>query len=673
MPFAQVALPIPKHQTFTYTFKPQEHPHLDLGSRVLVPFGRRQLVGFVVSLPLESDQDLAKLREIIAVLDEVPVFSPALLSLLQEMAEETLTPLGEVLQVALPAALHKAKTKVLDLSVVDLSVSDLSSKVSEDRSPPQLTPDQRTALTTIQSLLSQKKTATFLLHGVTGSGKTEIYLSAIEEALKEGASALLLTPEIGLTPQLGKRVKKRFGNLLGLSHSKLSQKERFKTWDEVRRGNCRLVVGTRSSIFLPFQNLRLIIIDEEQDHSYKQDDHFRYLTRHIANKRVAAEGALLILGSATPSLESYAMTQEGLDGHHYQFLGERATGASLPSIEICDMREERSALFSRPLLAAIEHNLNEKKQTLLYLNRRGFATFIVCEDCGHYFFCPNCHIAMTLHSRQRELHCHYCDHREGVPALCPKCQGGRVSELGFGTERVEMELQALYPAARLLRLDRDTMTKKDSWPEALRKIDQGEVDIVVGTQMVAKGHDYHGITLVGILNADTALNFLDFRAAERTFQMVLQVAGRAGRGRDPGRVFVQTYHPEHPCFQDLQGHQIQKFYETELALRRDLGYPPWRQLVRIELSGLHENKVVGAIRFVADRLRNKLASESVVLGPAPCPIHRLRNRFRHHLLIKTDTSVATRNCLKALLLDPQNPCIPAGVRLIIDFSPLNLL
>ncbi|MDO8461334.1 MAG: primosomal protein N' [Deltaproteobacteria bacterium] len=700
MSFVEVALAIPKQQTFTYRFTPEQLPLLKAGSRVLVPFGRRRMVGFALSFSTVAPTGGFAIKEILEVLDPEPVFSEGMLSLLKEVAEETFSPIGEVLKVALPAALGRPRFRLRtpvsgspSPTVFGTAVrKSLRPFVEGFPSPPvlNLNSHQASALAKINEA-RQSGVKTFLLHGVTGSGKTEIYLQAIAEILKQGEQALLMTPEIGLTPQLVGRVRERFGQAVALFHSGLSDGERLLTWQSVREGKASVVVGTRSSIFLPFAKLGLVVMDEEQDASYKQEDRFRYSARDIAKRRCTREGGMLLLGSATPSLESFYECRGAMNhAPTYFFLPERATTkgsasgttkgsasgtpSPLPTITICDRRQEsKGSLFSHELLTALNDNLERGEQSLLFLNRRGFATFLVCTDCGAYFPCPHCHVSLTLHRRQGTLHCHYCDHRIPLPKECASCHG-KIRELGFGTERVEEEIRELFPKARLARLDRDTMTRKGDWAEILGKLERHEIDILIGTQMIAKGHDYPKITLVGVLNADALLNFPDFRASEKTFHLLLQVAGRAGRGNLPGRVLIQTYHPDHPCFQTLQTHNILDFYETELKERKELFYPPYSHLIRLEWNGLDREKVKAAAEGGGTFLKGcKILGENRLLGPAPCPLEKLRRRYRWHLLIKVAEVHEARTVLKELLDAQAGPGLASSVRMIMDIDPLNLL
>ncbi|MBI1909623.1 MAG: primosomal protein N' [Deltaproteobacteria bacterium] len=680
MLFVEVALPIPKNRTFTYRLAPGQLSPIKAGSRVLVPFGRRKMVGIVLSFP--STTSISGIKEILEVLDPEPVFSERMLALLKEVSREVLSPIGEVLKVALPAVLGRPRFRIRtgpvsgspSPKVFGTTVRySLRPFVEGSPSPPvlNLNPHQKSALAKIDEARRSGERL-FLLHGVTGSGKTEVYLQVIQKLLEEKKQVLLLTPEIGLTPQLVERVRDRFGNQCLLYHSGLSDGERLQTWQRVYHGEGSLVVGTRSAVFLPFSNLGLIVMDEEQDPSYKQEDRLRYHAREIARRRCQKEGAFLLLGSATPSLESFYQCTTG--AHSYFFLPERATGASLPEIVISDMRkEEKTSIFSKSLLAALAENLYRHQQSLLFLNRRGFANFLVCHYCGEYFPCPRCHVSLTLHQKKRQLHCHYCDWRVEAPTQCPQCGGDRIRESGFGTEKVEEEVRTIFPEARVARLDRDTMTRKEAWPELLARLQRQEIDILIGTQMIAKGHDYPGITLVGVLNADTILNFPDFRASERTFHLLLQVAGRAGRGSDPGRVFIQTYHPDHPCFESLPAHNILEFYRKELMERQELNYPPFSRIVRLEWNGTDREKVEITAVTMAGLLKEKLPLAVTLLGPAPCPLEKLRNRYRWHLLAKVKKMGEFQKLLKELLDAGEGGILPSGLRLIVDIDPLNLL
>ncbi|MEJ2202259.1 MAG: primosomal protein N', partial [Desulfuromonadaceae bacterium] len=442
---------------------------------------------------------------------------------------------------------------------------------------PEPTAEQAAVLAEVEKSLAASGFAPFLLHGVTGSGKTEIYLRAIATVLDQGRRALVLVPEIALTPQLVARFRSRFRDGRGriaVLHSGLSDGERYDAWRAIARGEVEIVIGARSAVFAPLAELGIIVVDEEHEASYKQGEGFRYHARDLALLRGQMVGATVLLGSATPAVTSYARAQGGQTG--LLQLSGRVLERPLPAVELVDLTASPFGEYlSESLTVALQQNLEQGEQSLLLLNRRGFAPYLLCADCGTSFRCPNCEITLTYHQERRQLRCHYCDFHQTPPELCPKCRGGNVLPEGVGTERLEIELAERFPAARIARMDRDTTTRKGAHQQLMERMARREIDILVGTQMVAKGHDFHGVTLVGVVNADSTLNFPDFRSGERTFALLTQVAGRAGRGEQPGRVLIQTYCPDHYALACAANHDYVAFYEQETAFRRELGYPPF--------------------------------------------------------------------------------------------------
>lgn len=495
---------------------------------------------------------------------------------------------------------------------------------------------------------NNEKLNLFLLHGITGSGKTEIYLNAAAEALDQGKQALYLVPEIALTPQTLERTRHRFGDEVALLHSNMSDGERYDQWFKIKNKKTNLILGARSALFAPFQDLGLIIVDEEHESSYKQEESPRYHTRVVVEKLSALSGAKVIFGSATPSLESFYAAQNG----EYCYLGlkERFNQKPLPQVAIVDMREElrqgNKNILSNSLLEAVNHSLAEQEQVILLLNRRGYSTFILCRDCGYTLTCPNCDVSLTYHQSEKVLRCHYCDYRQKVPDLCPKCKSSRIRYFGHGTQKLEEELANYYPQARIVRMDLDSTSRKGSHHRIYQELASGEVDILLGTQMVAKGLDLPRVTLVGVISADSTLNIPDFRAAERTFQLLTQVAGRAGRGEKTGRVIFQTYNPDHYSLQFAKDHDYPHFYQAEIERRRELQYPPFSEFVKIAFTGLNFEKVQQAAETFAQisrELISKYANRAVeepssfeLMGPAPALIPKIESKFRWQLLIKSN-------------------------------------
>ncbi len=578
---------------------------------------------------------------------------------------------------------------------------------------PPLTDSQARAAGKIGRHLAARDGRTLLLYGVTGSGKTEVYLDAVARTLALGRNALILLPEIGLTAQVLDLFKARFGaDEVAVLHSALSLGERHDEWRRIQSGEAHVVVGARSAVFAPVPQLGLIVLDEEHDGSYKQDSNPRYHARDAARFRAVQTGATVVLGSATPSLESFYLAQAGEYG--LIALAERIDSRPLPPVSVVDLREEMKAppapnsggargkegaihraptgfsnpappelggvrpeppprsVFGADLTAAIGCCLERREQAILFLNRRGFASFLLCRDCGFTFHCPNCDVSLTYHHAGRYLQCHHCDYRRRVPDTCPKCGGLRLRPFGVGTEKVEDAVRQQFPRARTLRMDRDTMSRKGAHAETLRAFKRGEADILIGTQMVAKGLDFPNVTLVGVVSADTALNIPDFRAPERAFQLLTQVAGRAGRGKVPGAVIVQTFSPEHESVQFAAKHDYLGFYAQAIGQRQELGYPPFAHMANLVFTDEAEDEARKRGYRLANILRAQLdpASEVTLLGPVACPLSRLRGRYRWHLALRAPA----KETLLALLREAL-AALTTGERLglSLDMDPLSML
>jgi primosomal protein N' (replication factor Y) len=538
----------------------------------------------------------------------------------------------------------------------------------------ELNPAQQAAFQQIHESIQAKRFQTFLLHGVTGSGKTEVYLTAIETALAEGRSALLMVPEIALTPQMAGQFFARFGDRVAILHSAFTDVERSEQWRRIQSGAASVVVGTRSGVFAPVRNLGLIVVDEEHDGSYKQEETPRYNGRDVALVRAQAAGAAVVLGSATPSLESRYNAERGK--YTLLELPGRIEARPMPAVELIDMRQEfletrQQATFSRKLVEAIGGRIENGEQTIVLLNRRGFSSFVACRACGERVQCINCSIALTFHKRDRRLLCHYCGYAEKVPSLCPKCSSEHIYFLGVGSEKVEEELHRAFPAARIARLDRDTVTGKRQYETILHGFREGDYDILVGTQMIAKGHDIPNVTLVGVISADMGLGMPDFRAAERTFQLLTQVAGRAGRGDVPGIVLVQTINPDHYAVRMAAAHDFQAFYEKELNFRRMMHYPPFTAMANLLVRS---EKQEAAMRMSTElgHLLTPPPAGLRVMGPAEAPVARLKNEYRYQFLIKA----ASRKALNELLQRARGYAIEnkwGPTALVIDVDPLTLM
>jgi primosomal protein N' (replication factor Y) (superfamily II helicase) len=502
-----------------------------------------------------------------------------------------------------------------------------------------LTSPQTKALRSIEGSMKEQRFASFLLHGVTGSGKTEVYLRAMRAALESGGGAIMLVPEIALTPILSRRLRAHFGDQIAIFHSSLSKGERFDEWSRLRRGEARVVLGTRSAIFAPVQNLRLIVIDEEHDTSYRQEESPFYNARDTAIVRAQKESAVVVLGSATPSLESFHNAESGK--YEYLHLPDRVANRPLAQAQLIDMREvfarrKKPAVFSEELLQAIEETHARGEQTIILLNRRGYSSFILCRSCGESINCPNCDVTLTYHRGDRTLVCHYCNHRQLAPSQCPVCDSKYIYYVGEGTEQIEELLRKRFPKLRIGRIDRDTKSRRHAFEKTLLDFGKGEIDLLVGTQMLAKGHDFPNVTLVGVVSVDAGLALPDFRAAERAFQLITQVAGRAGRGDLPGRVLIQTYHPHHYALRHAQAQDYRGFYDEEIRHRRNHGYPPFVALALLLCRHKDSARALGTAQQLKHALAEANRDHAVrILGPAPAPFARLRGEHRIQLLVKS--------------------------------------
>ncbi len=535
-------------------------------------------------------------------------------------------------------------------------------------------PAQKAALQQIDDAVDAAKFLPMLLHGVTGSGKTAVYLSAMQAMLSKGRSAILLVPEIGLTPAMAADLHQVFGDEVAILHSGLTDDERAEQWKRIRNGECHIVVGTRSAVFAPVADLALIVVDEEHDHSYKQDETPRYHARDVAVMRAKMTSAVVVLGSATPSLETYYNAQQGK--YRLLELAERIEQRPLPEVEIIDMRTEfrdaeKGEVLSRKLVAEIGERLERNEQVMVLLNRRGYSAFVLCRECGETVQCKNCAISMTYHKREHGLVCHYCGFKRPAPRICPKCGSEYVQYLGTGSEKLEHLLHGMFPQARIARLDRDTVRGRDDLEQVLSALQAREIDLLVGTQMIAKGHDIPNVTLVGVVGSDAALGFADFRAAERTFQLLTQVAGRAGRGETPGRVVLQTFFPEHYAIQFAAAHDYRGFYEKEARFRSWMHYPPFNTVsnVLVRSPKLDEALTWSGILgkwFAATRLEGVR-----VMGPAAAPIVRLKTEYRYHFLLKSASRERMNNALRAMIDHAVAQKIPR-TSLVVDVDALSL-
>jgi len=732
------------HGPFTYEIPDALVGRLIPGQRLLVPFGRTTALAFYLG-PASVAPKGGKLKQIERELETEPALPADVMALLRFASQHYRYPLGETIRVALPPGLaepidlpegqpemekfvqampgaeeavasrrapaqaaaiayllavggraalaeiahaipgsRESLRKLAERGLVRIEEKEVAATErggwGQPR-PEELTPEQQTAVKTVVEALEAGGFHPFLLHGVTGSGKTEVYLRCAEAALAQGRGALVLVPEIALTPQLVGRFRSRFGGQVAVLHSGLRDSERLRYWQALRAGRARIAVGVRSAIFAPVRDLSLIVVDEEHDPSFKQVEKLRYNARDLALVRASQLGVTALLGSATPSLETLHNAQRG----RYRLLPLRARvdDRPLPRVSIVDLRVERPReevrsteeppLLSAPALAAMEEVLDRGQQTILFLNRRGHSTFLVCEVCGGSLRCNSCDVCLTHHLSSNRILCHYCGFAGRVPPKCQEC-GGALLKLGAGTERVEAEVASRFPRARVARLDRDSATTTERLTSMLAAFARRELDVLVGTQMIAKGHDFPGVTLVCVILADSSLAIPDFRAAERTFHLLTQVGGRAGRGSDPGRVMVQTYNPDSEPVSRLLTHDFEGFSRLELERRRALGYPPFSRLVAIRIEGADAQRTAAVARDLGALMAKRLPSASRgvrLLGPAPAPLTRIKNMTRWQILLKGPTYEALSGPIQAV--EERLPALAGSVKVAIDVDPGALL
>lgn len=665
--YAHLWLPVPKWQTFTYRI-PQDWEDVPApGSLVLAPLGRRKTVGMVAELTQDPPEGLGGLKDLIEPLPEECTFEPKLLELLRWAKGHYLTPPGEVLRTFLPSALLKGK---MGKGQRAQNVEGLTE--FHQAAPPQLTEEQMVAVARVTAQWG--KFFPCLLQGVTGSGKTEVYLKLCEEVLRQKGSALILVPEIALTPQILGRFSGRFSSQVAAYHSGMTEGQRLKVWWGAKAGKIPIVVGTRSAVALPLKDLALLVVDEEHDPSYKQEERFRYHGRDLAVVRAKLQGIPILLGSATPSVETQENVHQGK--YHRLTLHARATQSPLPQIHLIDIKENPlhpETLLSDPLQEALRQTLERGEQALFFLNRRGYAPFILCQDCGGVFRCPNCEISLTYHRRPPLLRCHYCEYQQEVPEICPTCEGRELRPIGAGTERLEEGFVQTFPGIRLGRLDRDIVASRRRTEELLSKFSRGELDVLIGTQLVTKGHDFRNLTLVGILLADLTLNVPEFRAAERGFQIVTQVAGRAGRHDLPGQVYLQTFRPDHYAIQAALKQNSEEFFVQERSFRKGAGYPPFRRVILFRFLGSQDARVREGSHRAGDFLKTlfRRFKNVQVLGPTKSTLEKLRGQYRYQVLLKSEGFEAMRRVLEERIPRLENQ-MPSGVRMGIDVDPLGV-
>lgn len=795
---AQVIVDVAAKQTdriFEYHI-PQALDDVEVGSRVVVPFGRRKVQGFVVGLS-EKSSFKGKLKDLLLVIDEMPPLTQELVELSKTLSDQIFAYRITLLQTMLPRVMranyrkiltpidekvknlplfqgepvdlnsitdldkivlikkllkqnqakieylveNKAKKKVeaqynltqklafyqetvkkvpinakkqvallndiienfdqypkksADLKKLELSTSVLKTatqkgwlekqEVETYRDPlkdfePEknakkitLNEDQQHALDKIAGSIKNKQAKTYLLEGITGSGKTEVYLHAIQETLNDRRNALMLVPEISLTPQMVRQVKQRFGSSVAVLHSALSEGERYDEWRRIRRGEARVVVGARSAIFAPLKNIGLVVIDEEHESSYKQEDTPRYHARNVALWRSKFHNCPLVLGSATPSLSSRARAQKGV--YELLFLKHRANKKSLPEVEIVDLKKIQFAGgqfdLSVNLVEAIQEKIARHEQVILMLNRRGFAAFMLCRACGFVLKCPNCDISLTYHKDTKDMQCHYCGHKEPIPKRCPNCQSQEIRFLGTGTQKIQEELNELIPQAKILRMDVDTTRRKGSYKRILDSFGNHKADILLGTQMIAKGLDFPNVTLVGVINADTGLQMPDYNAAEKTFDLLTQVSGRAGRAQKTGHVMIQTYNPEHYAIELAKTQNYEAFYRKEMQVRHEGNYPPFFFTTLISVASKNEQTAAKFAFAVKRQLMAKLHAPTIILGPTPSSIAKIKNQYFYQILVKYKHE-PNLNPILHQLQDKAQEVQKTGLNVYIDNEPERII
>lgn len=626
---------------------------------------------------IQAAKEFEQLEEIRLGLRKGAKKKEQLLYYLQRLGTEKITAVKEMKELGFSTALLNEAAKNGWLTFIEKEAyrDPFANQTFEKTTALSLNAEQQVAVETILQSVQEQQSQTYLLEGITGSGKTEVYLQVIAEVLNQGKIAIMLVPEISLTPQMVQRFKSRFGEHVAVMHSGLSQGEKYDEWRKIERGEAEVVVGARSAIFAPIENIGVIIIDEEHEASYKQEETPRYHARDLAIWRSEYHHCPVVLGSATPSLESRARAQKNV--YQRLRLTQRANqAATLPTIDVVDMRQEvengNVSSFSMSLQEKLQERLEKNEQSVLLLNRRGYSSFVMCRDCGYVLPCPNCDISLTLHMDSKTMKCHYCGHEERIPYRCPNCGQDKIRYYGTGTQKVEEELQTLLPDSRILRMDVDTTRRKGAHEKILRTFGEGQADILLGTQMIAKGLDFPNVTLVGVLNADTALNLPDFRSSERTFQLLTQVSGRAGRAEKPGEVIIQSFNPEHYAIQLAKAQDYEDFYTKEMYIRHRGNYPPYYFTVQITASHPEENEAAKQMFQIATKLKQGLSPQAILLGPTPNAIMRVNNRYFYQVIIKYKQEPMLQPLLKEILTDTQR-ATARGLKLSIDAEPMNFI
>ena len=675
-----VAIPLPIQDPYTYQAPANFSGRIQPGCRVRVPFKNRILTGFVVGV--DSGRAVAHPKKVLEVLDQEPILTDHLLRLANWISENYFSSWGEAISNMVPKFLKKSGVPVMvpapagtGFVPIDPSKNLSHSRTGTDKARNiRLNEEQEQAFLKIKTRMSENQFSEIFIFGVTGGGKSELYVRAIKEALNHGKSAICLVPEIAITEQIEHFFIHHFHGQLEILHSKLTDRDRTQAWHRIWRGERSVILGARSAVFAPVPHLGLIIMDEEQEGSYKQDQAPRYHTREVARWRTQDLGAVFIMGTATPTLET--MYRASLGEVELLTLTKRVDGRPMPEVKIVDLKQaqeinKRPVIISSHLQAAIEHALEIKSGVLLMLNRRGFSTHIQCFQCAHVLFCSHCAVALTFHQDEQQAICHYCNYHTAIPSLCTQCGHPLFKFSGIGTEKVESEVARLFPKARIARLDTDSTRKRGSHEQILTRFRAGEIDILIGTQMIAKGFDFQHVTLVGIISADTGLLLPDFRSAERTFQLLVQMAGRTGRGKEKGTVLIQTYSPNHYSIQFAAKHDYSGFFSEEIERRRTLFYPPFTKLINLIFRGKKEEEV----REQAHQFRKLLESHNdhaniELIGPAPLPLYRLRGHYRWHLMLRGSRLESLKRMVEKSLGGFKRK---KGVYLAIDSEPVTIL
>ncbi|OQY33373.1 MAG: primosomal protein N' [Spirochaetaceae bacterium 4572_59] len=652
--YINVVFNLPLNSVFTYALPEKgNYEGLDLtGRRVSAPFGRRDLTGWIIGHRDSLPEAVKEGKAVHRIVDDQPLFKKDMLELARWISNYYLCSLGEALAVMLPGGRKEKDLPPLGLGG-DKNVGGRSEIVLSD--------EQAAALKEIR----KREKDFYYLHGITGSGKTEVFLHLAEDVLVKGQSVLYLVPEISLTHQLVDSLSSRFQTPIAVLHSHLTPSQRLKEWRRIQSGEARLVIGARSAIFAPLEKLGLIILDEEHENSYKSGSSPRYHGRQVAMKRCRREGAVLLMGSATPSVEAWHLMEKGTICSLK--LTSRPTGGSLPSISIVDMKNSKS-LLSQELIQSMDQVLKKKKQIILFLNRRGHSYFFHCKSCGYEMKCRQCSVSLTYHKNRKRMICHYCGYQEKPVTVCPDCGSVDVGYAGFGTEHVEEQVRQIFLEARIARLDMDAAKKKGVLQETISNFRKGEIDILLGTQMVAKGLNFPGVSLVGIVLADTGLSLPDFRAGERTFSLIVQVAGRAGRYSDDGEVLIQTFRPENPAIALAASGEWEDFYHYERDAREVLGFPPFSRLIRIVHRGKNVNKPLESLELLTHRFRQVGIED--VMGPAECPLGVIAGNYRYNTLVRSRNFSEEHHLIQRVLEDT---AVPSGVYREIDVDPVQLL